>query len=129
MVLKNIHTGAKTKKNVHKEGVEGFRKTVGDKKYNAITKWMLEHFESQEWVNTTFVAPHDWTDTPLQEIWNFFWKIQDQEERHRQSAILYGCIFYTLLHEHPETYLFHRHEGLHSDETTPYGLTYRREPN
>jgi hypothetical protein len=88
---------------------------------------MLEHFERQEWVNTTFIAPEDWNGTPLQKIWNYNRTIQDQEERQRQSAMLYGCIFYTLLHEQPGTYLFHRHEGLHSDETIPYGLTYRRE--
>jgi hypothetical protein len=127
MALKNIHTGAKTKKNVHKQGVETFRRAVGDSKYEAIQNWMMDHFAQQEWVNTTFVAPREWGDTPLEEIWNYFRAIPDHDERHRQSAILYGCIFYTLLHERPETYLFHRHEGLHSDETTPYGLTYKRE--
>ncbi len=88
---------------------------------------MLSRFDSSEWVNTTFVAPSDWGDTPLEAIWDYFSNISDHDERHRQSAIMYGCICYTVLFDLPETYLFHRHEGLHSDETTPYGLTYRRE--
>jgi hypothetical protein len=124
--VQSIHSGSETKRNIHKPGVDAFRRAIGNPQFAAIQNWMLEHFERQEWVNTTFVAPQDWSDTPLQEIWNYFRTIPDQEERHKQSAILYGCIFYTLLHERPETYLFHRHEGLHSDETTPYGLTYRR---
>jgi hypothetical protein len=127
MALKNIHSGARTRTNIHRQGVDRFRQRIGDEKYRAIEDWMLGQFETKEWVNTTFVAPQDWSDTPLHEIWEYNSTIPDLEERHRQSAILYGCIFYTVLHARPETYLFHRHEGLHTDETTPYGLTYRRE--
>lgn len=128
MALKNVHTNKKTKKNVHKQGVESFRQAIGDQRFYAIKDWMLGQFDKSEWVNTTFVAPTHWGDTPLEVIWDYFHTISDHDERHRQSAIMYGCIFYTVLFDQPETYLFHRHEGLHSDETTPYGLTYRRDP-
>jgi hypothetical protein len=127
MALKNLHTGSMTRRNAHRGGVTKFRETIGDEKYREIENWMLAQFSTREWVNTTFVAPKDWGDTPLHEIWEFNGNIPDPEERHRQSAILYGCVFYSALFERPETYLFHRHEGLHTDETTPYGLTYRRE--
>lgn len=79
-------------------------------------------------MNTTFVAPKDWHGTPLHAIWMYNEDIRDFEERHRQSAILYGCIFYTVLFDRPETYLFHRPEDHHSGDTTPFGLTYLRQP-
>ena len=103
MALKNAHTNKKTQSNVHAVGVGRFRERVGEAQYQQIAEWMLDQFNNSDWVNTTFVAPKDWSGTPLHAIWEHNHDIQDFTERHRQSAILYGCIFYTVLFNQPET--------------------------
>jgi len=128
MALQNAHSGSRTRTNAHAIGVGRFRERIGETPYQQITEWMLGRFADSDWVNTTFVAPKDWSDTPLCAIWDYNQDIQDFDERHRQSAILYGCIFYTVLFDQPETYLFHRPEGHHSDDSTPFGLSYLRNP-
>jgi hypothetical protein len=127
VTLQNVHTNSKTRANIHKSGVDRFRQRIGEAQYREIEDWMLRQFDESDWVNTTFVAPRDWSGTPLNAIWEYNQDIRDFAERHRQSAILYGCIFYTVLFDRPENYLFHRPEGHHTDDTTPFGLTYRRE--
>lgn len=127
MALKNIHTDQKTKTNIHAAGVAKFRTAIGPEAYQEISDWIFERFEESEWVNTSWTAPRTWEDTPLDAIWQYFRMTRDDDERHEESAKLYGCIFYTELFNSPHIYLYHRPEGHHSDDKRPFGLTYRRE--
>ncbi len=126
-MLKNIHTGKKTQRNIHAPGVSRFREAVGEQAYQDIRNWIFDRFAEAEWVNTTWTAPTTWENTPLDPIWHYFRGIPDDSERHEESAKLYGCIFYSELFDAPQVYLYHRPEGHHSDDKRPFGLTYRRE--
>ena len=127
MALKNIHGDKKTLRNIHADGVRRFRTQIGDAAFQQIDDWLMDRFAESEWVNTTFVAPKRWSDTPLQAIWDSYVTVPDEHERHEQAAKMYGCLVYSVLFDKPETYLYHRPEGHHSDDTRPFGLTYRRE--
>jgi hypothetical protein len=107
--------------------VDLFRKRVGQNAYDDIRTWLLDLFSTQEWVNTSFVAPTNWENTPLEPVWHYFSAMQDYDERQREAAIMYGCLVYTILVKEPGVYAFHRPEGHHSDDQRPFGLTYRRE--
>jgi hypothetical protein len=98
-MLKDAHTGRMTRANIHAGGVEKFRKAVGRDTADAISSWIFEQFDASQsgWVNTSWTAPKTWEGTPLDAIWQYFSPISDEHERHEQSALLYGCIFYTTL--------------------------------
>lgn len=123
-MLRDIHSGKKVSRNIHGPGVQKFKDAVGESVYSGIQDWLLEHFDRQDWVNTTWIAPETWEGTPLMPIWEYYAKILDHDERHDISALLYGCICYTILYDDDRTYDFHRPDGHHKDDRRPFGLSY-----
>jgi len=126
-MLQDMFSKSKVRSNTHAERVQKFRKEIGEDAYLEIANWWLDHFEQKDWVGTSWEAKQDWSGTPLDVIWQQLAYIPDQKERHNQSAILYGCICYTILFDQPDLYEFYRPEGHHKDDPRPFGLVYRRQ--
>ena len=125
-MLRDMFSKNLVKSNSHLKSVHIFKDEVGEKDYYEIADWWVSQFETKEWVGTSWEAPEDWSGTPLDVIWKYMDKIPDMDERHRQSAIMYGRICYSILYEQPELYEFYRPEGHHKDDPRPFGLVYRK---